>query len=184
ARKSAAQTNQTASNRTEATTSQAAEPTLPEPASSVKVANNAAAGQNSPDGSLTIYQNDKLVFQSPSQVLKPASKAAVIQPPAAASSKAESRVRLSPQLAAEYLSTRVEPQYPSQAVEKHIQGAVVLDAFVDSHGAVQKVTAVQGNPTLIAAASDAVRQWRFHPFFHNGQAEEFQTRVTVNFKLP
>ncbi|MGH9529271.1 MAG: energy transducer TonB [Terriglobales bacterium] len=37
---------------------------------------------------------------------------------------------------------------------------------------------------MAAAAADAVVQWRFKPFLSMGQPAEFQTQVTVNFKLP
>jgi protein TonB len=37
---------------------------------------------------------------------------------------------------------------------------------------------------LAAAAADAVKQWRYKPYMHNGDFTDFQTRVTVDFKIP
>jgi protein TonB len=31
---------------------------------------------------------------------------------------------------------------------------------------------------------DAVRQWKYKPYFLNGEPVEVETQVTVNFKLP
>ena len=31
---------------------------------------------------------------------------------------------------------------------------------------------------------DAVRQWKYKPYYLNGEPVEVQTQITVNFKLP
>jgi TonB family protein len=87
-------------------------------------------------------------------------------------------------VADEYVEQRVEPEYPEQARNQHIQGAVVLVALVGKDGTVEKLSTVSGDPQLAVAATDAVRQWRFKPFFRNGSPEEFQTQITVSFRLP
>jgi protein TonB len=79
---------------------------------------------------------------------------------------------------------RVEPDYPEPARVQHIEGPVVLEARVGKDGTVEKLSTVSGDPRLATAATDAVRQWRFKPFFRNGSPEEFQTRITVDFRLP
>jgi periplasmic protein TonB len=60
----------------------------------------------------------------------------------------------------------------------------VLNALVGTDGSVRKVEVISGNPQLVNAAADAVRQWRFRPHNLNGQPVEFETRITVNFQLP
>jgi len=87
-------------------------------------------------------------------------------------------------VADEYLVERVEPEYPESAREQHIQGPVVLVALVGKDGAVEKLSTISGDAQLAAAATDAVQQWRFKPFFRNGAPEEFQTQITVSFRLP
>ena len=40
-----------------------------------------------------------------------------------------------------------------------------------------------GHPMLTPAAIDAVRQWRYKPYFLNGEPVEVDTQITVNFTL-
>jgi protein TonB len=106
------------------------------------------------------------------------------QPSAAGVPPVGQPVTVPSKVADEYLVQRVEPEYPEPAREQHIQGPVVLEALVGKDGAVEKLNTISGDSQLVAAATDAVRQWRFKPFFRNGSPEEFQTRITVSFRLP
>ncbi len=42
---------------------------------------------------------------------------------------------------------------------------------------------MSGNPVLAEAAVNAVRQWKYQPYFVDGRSVESQTRVTINFLL-
>ncbi|HXY51684.1 MAG TPA: TonB family protein [Terriglobales bacterium] len=79
---------------------------------------------------------------------------------------------------------RVHPVYPRQARLKKLKGTVVLEAIVNKQGKVDSLQLLSGDPILAQAAYDAVKQWRYKPYSHNGEPSEFQTRVTVDFKLP
>jgi len=79
---------------------------------------------------------------------------------------------------------RVQPHYPEEAIQQRIQGAVVLNALVGADGSVQDLKVISGDPQLVQAASDAVRQWRFQPSGFKGQSTGFEARVTINFLLP
>ncbi len=79
---------------------------------------------------------------------------------------------------------RVEPEYPDAAKVHHIQGIVVLDVLVGGDGRVQRLSPVRGYPRLVAAAADAVRQWRFEPIIRNGRPASFETNITLTFALP
>jgi TonB family protein len=79
---------------------------------------------------------------------------------------------------------RVHPVYPKQARVRKLHGTVVLQAIVNKQGKVDSLQLVSGDPLLAQAAADAVKQWRYKPYAHNGEAADFQTRVTVAFKLP
>jgi protein TonB len=79
---------------------------------------------------------------------------------------------------------RVHPLYPKVARARKLQGPVVLQAIIDKQGKVDSLQLVSGDPLLAQAAADAVKQWRYKPYSHNGDPVEFQTRVTVDFKLP
>jgi protein TonB len=61
---------------------------------------------------------------------------------------------------------------------------VVMNAFVGSDGSVRELKVISGNPQLVEAATDAVRQWRFQPHHFKGKPADFETRITVNFSLP
>ena len=79
---------------------------------------------------------------------------------------------------------RVEPNYPAQAMQAGLQGAVVLRAWIGKDGRIQDLKLIHGSLLLGQAAYQAVKQWRYKPYLLNGQAVEAQTYVTVDFKLP
>ena len=133
----------------------------------------ASATAAPPVGGLVVYEKGKVIFQTPPQTLGRSAKDSGSQP-----------VKVPSTVADQYLLQRVEPEYPEAAREQHIQGPVVLEALVGKDGAVEKLSTISGDPQLAAAASDAVRQWRFKPFLRNGSPEEFQTQITVSFRLP
>ena len=81
------------------------------------------------------------------------------------------------------LIRRVQPDYPSLARQARVQGAVVLRAVIDRDGVIQNLQVISGPALLVAAAINAVRQWRYRPFYLNGQPVEVETQVTVNFTL-
>jgi len=119
-------------------------------------------------GGLMVYENGKLVFQ-------------VNPVPGSTHSEV---VQISPSTANSLLIERVEPQYPESARLAHIQGAVVLQVDVNQKGTVQELRTLDGDPQLVMAAMDAVRQWHFKPYKPRGQAVNFETQITVEFKLP
>jgi protein TonB len=66
----------------------------------------------------------------------------------------------------------------------HVEGAVQLMATIGKRGNITTVKVLSGEPILAQAAQDAVKQWKYRPYFLNGEPVEIQTQVTVNFKLP
>ena len=82
------------------------------------------------------------------------------------------------------LIRRVEPIYPDAAKVRRIQGEVVLSAHIGADGIVKGVRAVKGNPVLLGAATQAVKQWRYQPMTLNGTPIEMETTITVQFKMP
>lgn len=86
--------------------------------------------------------------------------------------------------AARRLLHRVEPGYPEAAKSQHIEGAVVLEAHVLSDGTVGNIAVLQGNPLLAEAATQAVKQWKYQPYYVDGQPAERLERITVKFTLP
>ena len=92
------------------------------------------------------------------------------------------RVHLSPGLH-RFISRPVEPNYPLLAKQMKVQGAVVLEALIGRDGNIQDLHILSGPPILSAAAREAVKQWRFKPYFESGQAVETEARITVNFTI-
>ena len=153
------------------------------PSSPPETSSKKSEGDRTPADGLVVYDKGKVVFRMPpSPSASPGGTP--VSSPAANENTTHGPQLVSPELANEYVTLRVEPEYPEQAREQHIQGPVVLEALVNKDGAVQKLSTVSGDALLAAAASDAVRQWRFKPYYRNGKAEEFQTQVTVSFRLP
>ena len=78
---------------------------------------------------------------------------------------------------------RVQPVYPPLARQAHIQGTVLLRAVISREGTIENLQVVSGPAMLVPSAIDAVRQWRYRPYFLNDQAVEVETQVTVIFVL-
>ena len=79
---------------------------------------------------------------------------------------------------------RVQPVYPAQARQMHLEGTVELQANIAESGSISSVKQLSGDRVLGRAAMDAVRQWKYKPYYLNGQPVEVETQITVNFKLP
>jgi TonB family protein len=80
------------------------------------------------------------------------------------------------------LIKRVQPQYPKAALAVHTQGAVEIEATITKDGNVINPTVLRGDPVLAHSALEAVRQWRYKPYYLDGQPVEIQTEITINFK--
>ena len=78
---------------------------------------------------------------------------------------------------------RVQPLYPPLARQARIQGQVVIRAVISRNGMIENLQVLSGHPMLVQAAIDAVKQWRYRPYFLNGEPVEVETQVTVNFLL-
>jgi len=78
----------------------------------------------------------------------------------------------------------VPPVYPALARQMRVQGSVELLANIGKDGSITKVTALSGDSVLAHAAIDAVKQWKYKPYYLDDQPVEIQTQITVNFKLP
>ena len=93
------------------------------------------------------------------------------------------RVRVSAGVTEGLLVRRVTPQYPPLARAARVQGSVVLQAVIGKDGAIQNLKLVSGHPMLAPAAIEAVKQWKYKPYFLNGDPVEVDTQITVNFTL-
>ncbi|MGP0019353.1 MAG: energy transducer TonB [Candidatus Sulfotelmatobacter sp.] len=81
------------------------------------------------------------------------------------------------------LVSKVDPIYPQEAKDSHLQGTVILQVIVDKEGNVANVRLISGHPMLAPPAIEAVEQWKYRPYLLNGTPVEVDTQVTVNFTL-
>jgi protein TonB len=78
---------------------------------------------------------------------------------------------------------KVTPVYPLLARQARISGVVILQAVISKSGTIENLTLKQGNPMLAPAAIEAVRQWKYKPYYLNGEPVEVETLITLNFTL-
>jgi TonB family protein len=143
------------------------------------------AAKPAPDsnaGGLVVYEKGKVVFR-----VKPSAPKTSGQSTEASEDTTRggtTRVWLAPDLAESRLLQRNEPQYPADALAAHRTGDVVLEVLVSADGSVASTRAINGDPLLVTAATEAVRTWHYEPYRVHGHPAEFQTDVTLKFSLP
>jgi TonB family protein len=75
----------------------------------------------------------------------------------------------------------LEPEYPANSVG---EGSVVLNEMVDRQGRVSSIHVVRDLASLTSPTVGAVRQWKFAPGKHGGEAVESGVIVVVTFRRP
>jgi TonB family protein len=122
---------------------------------------NSLAGASPDDGKLS-----GLMSSSSSSVAKPALAA----------------LKVSQGVSQGLVIKRVQPKYPPAALAAHTQGEVLIEATINKEGSVVDPKVIHGDSVLARAAIDAVRQWRYKPYYLDGEPVEIQTQITINFK--
>lgn len=92
-------------------------------------------------------------------------------------------VRVSGNVMAGNILTKVQPVYPQEAKDAGIQGTVVLRAVIGKDGEFRALQIVSGPEELKKAAWAAVKQWTYKPYLLNGEPTEVETNIMVNFIL-
>ncbi len=80
---------------------------------------------------------------------------------------------------------RIAPEYPARALQRGIEGRVLLEFTITRTGAVEnpKIIAAEPNSIFNAAAIKAVRQWRYEPKIENGRTvEQHGIRISIPFQ--
>jgi outer membrane biosynthesis protein TonB len=81
------------------------------------------------------------------------------------------------------LIQRPAPVFPAIALQSRMRGTVKAFVFVSGRGTVSLVEVTEG-PTLLADATvAALSQWRFAPFFVEGNASGVAVRVPVTIEF-
>jgi protein TonB len=58
-----------------------------------------------------------------------------------------------------------------------------MSATISKDGDIADLALVSGEPMLAKAAMDAVKHWKYRPYFLQGQPVEVETQIQVNFTL-
>jgi periplasmic protein TonB len=101
-----------------------------------------------------------------------------------ATKAAQQTLRISQGVSQGLIVKRVQPVYPPQALQMRLDGKVELQANITKTGNTSGIKQLSGEKILGRAAMDAVRQWKYKPYYLNGEPVEVETQITVNFKLP
>lgn len=76
------------------------------------------------------------------------------------------------------------PVYPALARQMRLQGDVELLASIGQDGSITDVKQLSGDSVLSRAAVEAVKQWKYKPYYLGDQPVAIQTQITVKFRLP
>ena len=82
----------------------------------------------------------------------------------------------------------VEPVYPKSAYDSNIEGKVVLKVLVNREGRVIKTCVERGHPSLVSAAIDAAKKWKFKKHFGFSaksykRKKYLQTSIAFTFRI-
>jgi TonB family protein len=83
-----------------------------------------------------------------------------------------------------HLTYRVEPEYPLEAQQQHVEGPVKIHLTIGADGSVQSARLIGGPPALTSAAMDAAKYWRYMPALLNGEPVATEQDVEIDFRLP
>lgn len=75
------------------------------------------------------------------------------------------------------------PRYTKEARLAHIEGVVQFGVSITKTGEVADLHVISGNPLLVAAATTAVKQFRYAPCRVNGEPVEVKTKIDISFTL-
>ena len=81
---------------------------------------------------------------------------------------------------------RVPPQYPERALQRGIEGRVLIEFTISRSGSVKDAKVIAYEPSTIfnKAALKAVKQWKYNPKIVNGKAvEQPGVRIAIPFRL-
>jgi TonB family protein len=90
------------------------------------------------------------------------------------------RIQRTEAIAMGNLTEVTTPRVPDD-VKNRVAGKVVLQIVIDRGGKVSQAKPLSGDPVLAGASLDAVRQWRFRPYFLDSVPVEVETTATVEF---
>jgi TonB family protein len=85
--------------------------------------------------------------------------------------------------AGEVPTQQIMPDYPAAALQKNVQGEVVVKVTIAKDGSVRASRIVSPPSLLDSTVQDAVRKWRYAPHFNNGEPVEGETQIILVFAM-
>lgn len=76
-----------------------------------------------------------------------------------------------------------DPNYPSQARQKGLQGAIVYEVGIGADGMIKRVVPIATDASFDPNARKALQDWRFKPATCSGVAVPSEIVVEINFRL-
>lgn len=78
---------------------------------------------------------------------------------------------------------KVDPKYPPELRDNHVEGEVILYAVIRANGTVDSIQLIRGiDPVLDANAMQALAQWKFSPAERQGVPVDIETVVRIPFR--
>ncbi|HEY0702979.1 MAG TPA: PilZ domain-containing protein [Candidatus Acidoferrales bacterium] len=77
---------------------------------------------------------------------------------------------------------KAEPAYPPQSLERFKGSSIHLRSTINADGSVADVQAISGPTSLIPAAVNAVRQWRYKPTDIDGKAIAIEEDIVIELR--
>jgi TonB family protein len=78
---------------------------------------------------------------------------------------------------------RVDPEYPSAALQHRIQGTVRFSAGIGKDGHIERLRLISGHPLLVQAAREAAQQWIYRPTLLGNKPVRVTTEIDIHFTL-
>ena len=94
---------------------------------------------------------------------------------------AQSPIRVSGGVMAGTILTMVMPVIPKEVWDQPPRLTAVLAVIIGTDGRVESAEAIYGDPRIVAADIDAVKQWRYRTYLVDGLPQRVATTVTINF---
>jgi TonB family protein len=99
------------------------------------------------------------------------------------STRVDSQVNLPSGVVEGLLLDKTNPVYPPIAKAARVSGTVVLQAAISKTGTIEGLHVVSGPAMLQQAAFDAVKTWRYKPYYLQGEPVKVLTTINVVFSL-
>jgi TonB family protein len=80
---------------------------------------------------------------------------------------------------------KVDPKYPQDLIQEHVEGEVILYGVIREDGSVDSIQLVRGlDKQLDANAMSAFKQWKFQPATKDGQPVALEAIIHIPFRGP